>query len=183
VGGQGILLASRFLASAAIRAGLDVKVSEVHGMAQRGGSVVTHVRLGRTIYSPLVEMGAADFLVAFERLEALRWFPYTRAGATVIVNDLEIPPLPVILGIERYPTGIERRLAAGDRRVILVNAKDMAIKVGNAKCGNVALMGVLARSLGPGVSEEDWRGALNNVVPLGTAEVNWRAFLQGYKGE
>ncbi|MGE5588546.1 MAG: indolepyruvate oxidoreductase subunit beta [Clostridia bacterium] len=182
VGGQGILLASRFLASAAMKAGFDVKVSEVHGMAQRGGSVITHVRLGPRVYSPLVEMGAADFVVAFEKLEALRWFPYTRAGATMIVNDLEIPPLPVILGTDRYPTDITRKLATRDRRVIVVNAQEMARLAGNARCANIAIMGVLARCLGPGISEEHWRAAVDDVAPRGTAEANWKAFSQGYKG-
>ncbi|MEW6106094.1 MAG: indolepyruvate oxidoreductase subunit beta [Bacillota bacterium] len=180
VGGQGILLASRLLASAAIAAGFDVKISEVHGMAQRGGSVVTHVRLGAKVYSPLVEMGTAGFVVAFEKLEALRWLPYARPGATVIVNDLEIPPLSVILGAERYPTDITRRLAAGDRRVILVNAQEMAQSAGNVRCANTAIMGVLARCLGPGIAEEHWRAATGDVAPRGTAEVNWKAFSLGY---
>lgn len=180
VGGQGILLASRLLASAAIAAGFDVKISEVHGMAQRGGSVVTHVRLGTKVHSPLVEMGTADFVVAFEKLEALRWLPYARPGATVIVNDLEIPPLAVILGAERYPTDIARRLAAGGRRVVLVDAQGMARSAGNARCANTAIMGVLARRLDLGITEERWRVAVGDVAPRGTAEVNWKAFSLGY---
>lgn len=183
VGGQGILLASRLLASAAIGAGFDVKISEVHGMAQRGGSVVTHVRLGTKVHSPLVEMGTADFVVAFEKLEALRWLPYARPGATVIVNDLEIPPLSVILGAERYPTDITGRLAAGDRRVILLNAQEMARSAGNARCANTAIMGVLARCLDLGITEERWRAAVGDVAPRGTAEVNWKAFCLGYTYE
>jgi len=182
VGGQGILLASRLLASAAIRAGRDVKLSEVHGMAQRGGSVVTHVRLGARVYSPIIEMGAADFIVAFEKLEALRWLPYARPGATVIVNDLAIPPLPVILGAEKYPDGIARSLAAGGRRVAVVDAETMARAAGNARCANTALIGVLARRLGPDIAREHWQDAVKEVVPRGTAEVNWRAFSAGYAG-
>ncbi|MDI7247040.1 MAG: indolepyruvate oxidoreductase subunit beta [Bacillota bacterium] len=180
VGGQGILLASRLLASAAIGAGFDVKISEVHGMAQRGGSVVTHVRLGARVHSPLVEMGTADLMVAFERLEALRWLPYARPGATVIVNDVEIPPLPVILGAERYPMDITGKLATGGRSVAVVDAEAMARAAGNARCANTAIMGVFARRLGLEIAEERWRAAVSDVAPRGTADVNWKAFSLGY---
>ncbi|MGE5585276.1 MAG: indolepyruvate oxidoreductase subunit beta [Bacillota bacterium] len=180
VGGQGILLASRLLASAAIEAGFDVKISEVHGMAQRGGSVVTHVRLGARVHSPLVETGTADVMVAFEKLEALRWLPFARPGATLIVNDVEIPPLPVILGAERYPVDIASRLAAGGRCVVVVDAETMARAAGNARCANTAIMGVLARRLGPEIAEERWRAAVSHVAPRGTADVNWKAFSLGY---
>lgn len=180
VGGQGILLASRLLATVAVAAGYDVKISEVHGMAQRGGSVVTHVRIGLKVHSPLIEVGTADFIVAFEKLEALRWLPYARPNATIIVNDQENPPLSVILGVETYPTDIARHLAAGGRRVIFVNAEDIASSVGSGKSANTVILGVLARHLGIGIEEKDWQAAVAVVVPSRTVEVNKQAFTAGY---
>lgn len=180
VGGQGIVLASRLLATVAVTAGYDVKISEVHGMAQRGGSVVTHVRIGPKVYSPLIEAGTADFIVAFEKLEALRWLPYARADATIIVNDQEIPPLSVILGVEAYPPDIVSHLAAGGRRVVSVTAEEMAYSVGSAKSTNMVILGVLARYTAVDFKKEDWEAAVSAVVPPRTVEVNKRAFAAGY---
>jgi len=183
VGGQGILFASRLLAGVSIAAGHDVKVAEVHGMAQRGGSVVTHVRIGRNVNSPLLEAGKADFIVAFEKLEALRWLSHSRKGAVMIVNDQEIAPLSVLTGAETYPAGIESELNARGRHVVSVDATSMASFAGSSRSANAVMLGVLARHLDIGVGKEGWLDAISAASPPGTAEVNRRAFMAGYEHE
>ena len=178
VGGQGTLLASKVIGTAALNYGLDVKQSEVHGMAQRGGSVVTFVRFGEKVYSPLVEAGQADVILAFEKLEALRWSCYLKPGGTIIVNTQEIAPLPVIIGAQSYPEHIIETLRAMQIKVVAVDALSMAKNAGNVRAVNVILMGILAKYLS--FSKEDWHTALHTVVPSKVIDVNLAAFEAGF---
>ena len=178
VGGQGTLLASRIIGRIACDAGKDVKLSEVHGMAQRGGSVVTYVRIGEDIQSPLIERGGADIIVAFEKLEALRWLDYLKAGGKIIVNEQEILPMPVITGAAEYPENIMEQLNASCE-VIALDALKLAGQAGNKKCVNTVLLGVAARLIGE--SFELWENAVSGVVPEKTREINKAAFKLGYE--
>lgn len=179
VGGQGTILASRVLAGAAREAGYDLKVSEIHGMAQRGGSVVTQVRLGEKVYSPLIARGGADVILAFEKLEALRYLSFLKPGGTVIVNDQEIVPVPVLAGAAVYPAGIVDYIRSVARNVVVVQALDMALECGNAKSANIVLLGVLAQKLP--IKKELWERALAGRVRAGLLEVNKAAFASGYE--
>ncbi len=178
VGGQGAILASRVLARAAREAGYDLKVSEIHGMAQRGGSVVTQVRLGTKVYSPLITRGGADIILAFEKLEAFRHLSFLKSGGTVIVNDQEIAPVPVLAGAAVYPPGIIGHIRSAAKNVVVVQARDMALKCGNAKAANIILLGVLAKKLP--IKMELWERALAGCVRPGLLEVNQAAFVSGY---
>ena len=179
VGGQGTVLASDALGDVAVASGYDVKKADVLGMAQRGGSVVSHVRLGRNVHSPLVKKGGVDFLLAFEKLEAARWWQHLRRGAVAIVNDHAVPPLSVTSGADAYPAdgavlGLLRRRT---RRVHLVNAGDIASELGNPRVLNVVMLGLLSPFLP--ISEEQWRRALTERVPARFLELNLRAFARG----
>jgi len=145
VGGQGTLLTSRILGDVALSSGLDVKVSEVHGMSQRGGSVVTYVKMGERIFSPIIEKNEADIILCFEKLEALRWIDYAKKDAKIIINDQRIDPMPVITGKAKYPENIIEKIIANYKNVIVVPALDIAKKCGNIKAVNVVMIGVLAR--------------------------------------
>jgi indolepyruvate ferredoxin oxidoreductase beta subunit len=147
VGGQGTLVAGKLLGTIAIKTGLDVKVSEVHGMSQRGGSVITYVRMGCKVYSPIIDEGTADYCLCFESLEALRWASLLKKGGTMIISKERIRPLPVLLGKEQYPENISDTLkeAAGDRaRVIEINAREAALSAGSAKAVNIVMLGALS---------------------------------------
>jgi len=181
VGGQGILLASDILAEVALESGYDVKKSEVHGMAQRGGSVVSHVRYGEKVYSPLIGVGSADVILSFEKLEALRNIHYLSDDGLVVVNDLEILPLPCASGLEEYPTGILQELRALTPRVELVNGVKLAEKAGSTRTVNVVLLGSLARHLE--LSESDWLKVIERRVPEKMREINRIAFKLGWSGE
>lgn len=174
VGGQGTLLTSRVLGKLALDFGYDVKLSEVHGMAQRGGSVVTHVRYGDEVYSPLVEIGKADVIVAFEKLEALRWVHYLKKRGTLIVNEQEMDPMPVIIGAAEYPDDIKEQLNTICDHVIFLNALDIAREIGNFKVANVVLLGVLAKQLN--FSIDLWKKAIQSTVPPKTIDINIKAF-------
>jgi indolepyruvate ferredoxin oxidoreductase beta subunit len=177
VGGQGTLLASRILGNTAIRAGYDVKVSEVHGMSQRGGSVVTYVRFGDRVASPLIGKGESDMILAFEMLEAYRALPYLKDGGKMIANRQKIAPMPVITGAAAYPENIEEKLA---ERISLtaVDALSLAMAAGSAKAVNVVLIGILARSTE--IPKETWVAAIRETVPAKFLETNLRAFEAGY---
>ena len=177
VGGQGTLLASRILGNAVISEGYDVKVSEVHGMSQRGGSVVTYVKYGDKVFSPIIDRGEADMILAFEKLEAARTLPYLKDGGTVILNDREIAPMPVITGAAEYPDGLVADIAA-KAKVIAIDALSLSLEAGSAKAVNVVLIGVLARS--SDISKEVWIQTIKDTVPAKFLDLNLKAFELGY---
>ena len=170
VGGQGSLLASKLLGNVLMAQGHDVKVSEVHGMSQRGGSVVTYVRYGDRVYSPIVARGEADAIVSFERLEAARWLPYLKQGGRLIVNDQRISPMPVITGTMEYPADIIEKLRGKGADVVACDALALAGQAGSAKAVNVVLMGVLSTLLD--IPEAVWQAALEACVPPKFLELN-----------
>ena len=178
VGGQGTLLASRILGNTVINEGFDVKVSEVHGMSQRGGSVVTYVKYGNKVFSPIIGKGEADIILAFEMLEAYRALPYLKKGGKIIVNTQEIDPMPVITGAMDYPQSIEKTLAENSDATF-VNALELAQEAGNFKAVNVVLIGVMAKSTD--IPYEKWLETIKNTVPPKFLEVNLKAFELGYK--
>ena len=177
VGGQGTLLASRILGNAVISEGYDVKVSEVHGMSQRGGSVVTYVKYGDKVFSPIIDRGEADMILAFEKIEAARALPYLKEGGTVILNDREIAPMPVITGAAEYPDGLVDDIAA-KAKVIAIDALSLSLEAGSAKAVNVVLIGVLARS--SDISKEVWIQTIKDTVPAKFLDLNLKAFELGY---
>ena len=178
VGGQGTLLTSRILGNLAIHAGYDVKLSEVHGMAQRGGSVVTYVRYGEQVAEPIVEEGCADVLIAFEKLEALRYLHYLKEDGVVIVNDWRIDPITVVTGAAQYPEEVLNTLSAA-RKTVVVEAKKKAVEMGVPKAFNVVVLGAAARYMG--FEKEDWLHVIEATVPPKTIEVNHMAFEAGYQ--
>ena len=177
VGGQGTLLTSRILGKLAINAGYDVKLSEVHGMAQRGGSVVTFVRYGDKVNEPIVEEGQADVLIAFERLEALRYLHFLKKDGVVIVNDWRIDPITVVTGVAAYPEDVIETLKE-KRRAIVVEATAESKKLGAPKAVNIIVLGAAARHMG--FEKEDWLRVIETTVPPKTIEVNKQAFEIGY---
>lgn len=177
VGGQGTLLTSRILGGITVAAGYDVKLSEVHGMAQRGGSVVTYVRYGEKVAEPIVEEGQADVLIAFERLEALRYAHFLKKDGVIIVNDQRIDPMPVVTGAAQYPEGIIEELSE-KYRVVVVDAMDEAIKMGNSRVFNVIILGIAAKNMD--FQKEQWIEVIKNTVPPKTVDINVAAFERGY---
>ncbi len=177
VGGQGTLLASRILGNAVISEGYDVKVSEVHGMSQRGGSVVTYVRYGDKVHSPIIDKGGADIILAFELLEAKRALPYLKNDGKIIVNSQAIDPMPVIIGAAKYPQKIDEELCSKAQTTV-VDALTLATQAGNQKAVNVVLIGVLAKNWD--IPYEVWIETIKNTVPEKFLEVNLRAFQLGY---
>ncbi len=177
VGGQGTLLASRILGNAVIRAGYDVKVSEVHGMSQRGGSVVTYVKFGGKVHSPIIDKGCADIILAFEKLEAYRALPWLKKGGKIIVNDQRINPMPVITGAMEYPKNILEELQE-KAQVTVVDALKLAGEAGNIKAVNVVLIGVMAKNTS--IPYEEWVETIKTTVPPKFLEVNLKAFDAGY---
>ncbi len=176
VGGQGIILASNVLCNVAFLEGFDVKKSEVHGMAQRGGSVITHVRFGKKVYSPLIEQGKGDFILAFEKLEALRYSHYSKKHGTVIVNDREIPPMSVLVGAAEYPKDIEKKLKS-KARTYIVDATKIAVELGNIRTVNIVLLGVLSRFLD--FKKTSWIQAIKKNVKERFVELNIIALKRG----
>ena len=178
IGGQGILFSSKVLGKIALSRGESVMGSEVHGMAQRGGSVVTYVRIGEQVISPLVEKGEADIIVSFEQLEALRWIEFLKPNGTVIVNEQMISPMPVIIGAAKYPTDIFERLERAGVKMVRVNAVEMAAQCGNPKAVNIVLLGMLAKRLP--MSQELWLGAIADQSPAAFKVANLEAFNKGW---
>ena len=177
VGGQGTLLTSRILGGITIKAGYDVKLSEVHGMAQRGGSVVTFVRYGEKVNEPIVEEGQADVLIAFERLEALRYAHFLKKDGVLVVNDQRIDPMPVVIGAAKYPEGIIEGLEK-KYKVLKVNAMEEALKLGNSRTFNIIVLGMAAKHMD--FKKEDWLEVIENTVPPKTIDINKQAFEVGY---
>jgi len=178
VGGQGTILASKVLAAAAQAVGYDIKVSEIHGMAQRGGSVVTQVRLGEKVYSPLISEGEADVILAFEELEALRLLSYLKPGGKIIINNQQIYPIPVLAGAAEYPQNIIAQIQAQGVNVQVLQALELATACGSAKSANVVLLGALAQN--SPIEEKIWRDALAAIIPPNLLEANNAAFTAGY---
>ncbi len=178
VGGQGTLLTSRILGGITQAAGYDVKLSEVHGMAQRGGSVVTFVRYGEKVAEPIVEEGQADVLIAFERLEALRYAHFLKKDGVAIVNDLRIDPMPVVTGAASYPENIIENLSK-EHKVYSINAMEEALNLGNAKAFNVIVLGLAAKHMD--FEKESWLEVIEKTVPPKTIDINKKAFLVGYE--
>ncbi|MBQ9844730.1 MAG: indolepyruvate oxidoreductase subunit beta [Oscillospiraceae bacterium] len=178
VGGQGTLLTSRILGGLAIEAGYDVKLSEVHGMAQRGGSVVTFVRYGENVYEPIVEEGQADVIIAFEKLEALRYAHFLKKDGALVINDWRIDPMPVVIGAAEYPENIIENLKE-KYNVYSVNATEEAKKLGNSRVFNLIVLGVAAQHMD--FSVEQWHKVIERTVPPKTVEINKNAFDVGYQ--
>ena len=181
VGGQGTLLASKLMGKYFTEEGYDVKVSEVHGMSQRGGSVVTYVRFGSRVFSSVIEKGEADIILSFEQLESARWLPYLKKGGVLITGTQKIDPMPVIMGKAEYPENIIEKLCKNDIKVIPVDALNLALKAGSAKCANVVLLGAAVRFLG--IDRESFSKIIETSVPSKTVEMNLRAFDYGYSAE
>jgi len=177
VGGQGTILASKILSEGLLRNGYDVKMSEVHGMAQRGGSVTTQVRFGDKVYSPLTEKGKADAIVAFEKSEALRALPYLKEGGHLIVNDYEIHPVPVLIGLEKYPEGVNEALRSTAENTVIIKAAEIAKDLGNMKAQNVVLLGALLKALD--IKDVNWEEVVASLVPAKAVELNKKALVAG----
>ena len=176
VGGQGTLLTSRIIGNVALNAGYDVKLSEVHGMAQRGGSVVTFIRFGEKVNEPVVEVGCADILISFERLEALRYAHYLKKDGIIVVNDCKIEPMPVVIGNAKYPENIIEDLS-NMHKVYAVDGLQIAKELGNSKVLNSVVLGASAKYIG--FSEQEWVDTIKKTVPLKTVEINIEAFKRG----
>ena len=177
VGGQGSLLASKLLGRLLLTKGYDIKVSEVHGMSQRGGSVVTYVRFGDKVYSPIIDKGEADYIVSFELLEAARWTEYLKPGGKIVTNIQQINPMPVITGAAEYPTGLVEKMQAAGIDVDAFDALKLAEEAGSAKAVNIVLMGHLSKHFS--FTEEEWMTAIEQSVPAKFLELNRRAFAMG----
>lgn len=177
VGGQGSLLASKLLGRLLLTKGYDIKVSEVHGMSQRGGSVVTYVRFGDRVCSPVIDKGQADFIVSFELLEAARWTEYLKPGGKIITNTQQVSPMPVVTGAARYPEGLVEKMRAAGLDVDAIDALALAEQAGSSKAVNLVLMGRLSRYFD--IPEGEWMAAIGESVPEKFLEMNKKAFALG----
>lgn len=177
VGGQGILLASEILSETCMLAGFDVKKSEIHGMSQRGGSVVSHVRYGKEVFSPIVPEGEGDILFGFELMETFRSLPLLKPGGAVVANDLRIAPPSVLMGQEAYPEGLPEMIEARFPDFLLVDGQKLAAEAGDARAANTVLLGAVSKRLE--IAEQYWLQALEKMAPPKALEVNRRAFLMG----
>lgn len=178
VGGQGSLLASKLLGHVLLNMDYDVKVSEVHGMSQRGGSVVTYVRYGDKVYSPIIDKGQADFIISFEMLEAARWLEYLKPDGTVVVSNQQIDPMPVITGAMNYPENLAGKMKEQGFSIDVVDALPLATSVGSAKASNIVLMGAFSKYL-PEIPEEAWLEGIKACVKPQFLDMNLKAFALG----
>lgn len=176
VGGQGAILAAKILVAGLMEAGYDVKMSEVHGMSQRGGSVSTQVHWGEKVYSPVIGPGAADVMVAFEKMEAVRYAEFLKPEGVAVINDYEIPSSTVAAGLAEYPQGCLETMKS-HFRCLTLNAGAIALELGNAKCMNVVLFGAMTRALG--MDDIDWEAVIRRTVPAASLELNLRAYCAG----
>ena len=177
VGGQGTLLTSRIIGKTALDAGYDVKLSEVHGMAQRGGSVVTFVRFDKKVYEPVCEEGSVDVLISFERLEALRYAHFVKKDGVIIINDCRIDPLTVVTGAKTYPENIIENLK-NEHKIYAIDGLSVAKELGNSKVLNSVVLGFSAKHIG--FTQTQWLDMVEKTVPQKTIEINKKAFLAGY---
>ena len=180
VGGQGTLLTSRIIGKAALSEGCDVKISEVHGMAQRGGSVVTFVRFGEKVNEPVVEEGQADVIISFERLEAKRYAHFLKKDGVLVVNDCRIDPMTVVIGAKTYPENIIEDLKT-EHSIYAIDGQKIAIELGNSKVLNSVVLGYAASFIG--FDKQTWLDTVASTVPAKTIEINEKAFLAGYNAE
>ena len=178
VGGQGTLLASKMLGYVLLKQGYDVKVSEVHGMSQRGGSVVTYVRYGEKVYSPVIDKSEADVIISFEQLEAARWVEFLKKDGVIITNTQKMEPMPVITGAAEYPEGLIEQLTAAGAKVDAKDFLALAEKAGSSKAVNIALMGRFSTYF-PDITDEQWQDAIEKNVPAKFLELNRKAFELG----
>ena len=178
VGGQGSLLASKILGHLLLSQGYDVKVSEVHGMSQRGGSVITYVRFGDKVFSPVVDKGEADFIVSFEILETARWLSYLKVGGQIVTNTQQIDPMPVITGAATYPENLVEKMKSKNIKVDAMNCLELAQKAGSAKAVNIVLLGRLSHYFSE-IPEDAWQKSLEANVPPKFLELNKKAFEFG----
>ena len=178
VGGQGTLLASKLLGAVLLEKDYDVKVSEVHGMSQRGGSVVTYVRFGEKVYSPIIDKGEADIILSFELLEAARWLEYLKPGGQMIVNTQRMEPMPVIIGAAEYPEDIVAKMEQAGAKVDAMDFLEIANEAGSSKAVNITLMGRLSNYF-PEIETEVWEKAMEKIVPPKFLELNKKAFEMG----
>jgi indolepyruvate ferredoxin oxidoreductase beta subunit len=178
VGGQGTLLASKMLGYVLLQRGYDVKVSEVHGMSQRGGSVVTYVRYGEKVYSPVIDKGEADLILSFEQLEAARWLEYLKPDGQIITNTQMMDPMPVITGAAEYPEKLVEKMQAAGAKVDAKDFLSIAEEAGSSKAVNIALMGRLSTYF-PEIPDEEWMDAMEHIVPVKFLELNKKAFELG----
>ena len=181
VGGQGTLLASKLMGKVFLEKCYDIKVSEVHGMSQRGGSVITYVRFGEKVDSTIIDKGEADMLLSFELLESARWLPYLKKDGIIITNTQKIDPMPVITGVAEYPENVAEKLASTGIRLNTVDALSLAAEAGSVKSVNVVLVGVAASYLG--IGKEVWEDAIRSTVPPKTIDANIKAFELGYNSK
>lgn len=177
VGGQGSLLASKLLGRLLLTKGYDIKVSEVHGMSQRGGSVVTYVRFGEKVYSPVIDKGEADYIVSFELLETARWTEYLRPDGRIVTNTQQVNPMPVIIGAAQYPEDLAAKMQAEGINVDAIDALKLAEEAGSSKAVNIVLMGHLSRNFD--FTLDEWMDAIEKSVPAKFLELNKKAFLLG----
>lgn len=177
VGGQGTILVSKILSEGLLEEGYDVKMAEIHGMAQRGGSITTQIRFGEKVYSPTINKGEADVLVSFEKIEALRYVPMMKKGATLIVNEEEIWPLPVLAGLEEYPKGVMEEINDKLEKVVSVNARAIAEELGEPRSANIVMLGLMVKALG--IDGIDWISKIKKFLPEKVHEVNIKAFERG----
>ena len=180
VGGQGTLLASKLLGKLLLTRGYDVKVSEVHGMSQRGGSVVTYVRYGDKVYSPIIDKGEADIILSFELLEAARWVEFLKPGGTILTNNQQISPMPVITGAAAYPAELAQKIAALGVKIDAFDALALAEQAGSSKAVNLVLLGRLSSYFD--FTDEEWNAAIEQSVPPKFLEMNKNAFALGQRG-
>ncbi|MDR0519806.1 MAG: indolepyruvate oxidoreductase subunit beta [Clostridiales Family XIII bacterium] len=178
VGGQGTILASKILSDALVKAGYDVKMSEVHGMSQRGGNVSTQIRYGEKVYSPIIGIGEADVIVAFEKMEALRWIEYLKPDGKIVINDYEIPSAPILMGKAEYPKGITETLKE-KADILVLKAAEVAQSLGNPRVMNIVLLGSLVKAMD--ISGIDWDEVIRDNVKKGFEDINIKAFNEGMK--
>ncbi|MDD2217412.1 MAG: indolepyruvate oxidoreductase subunit beta [Eubacteriales bacterium] len=177
VGGQGTILASKLLTIGLLQEGYQVKMSEIHGMSQRGGSVSSQIRYGDKVYSPVIEVGSADLMVSFEKMEALRWLEYLKADGKVVVNDHEMMPMPVIMGVADYADDILDEIKKTCKDVTVVNATEKATELGNGKVMNIILLGALVKAMG--LDDIDWKKIISENVKPAFIDANIEAFEVG----
>ncbi len=176
VGGQGTILASEILSTGLMEAGYDVKMSEIHGMSQRGGNVSTQIRFGKTVNAPIIGKGEADLIVAFEKMEALRWIGYIKKGGKMVINDYEIPSAPIQMGLVPYPDGVLEELA-GKVKTYVFKASEIAEKLGNPKTMNIVLLGALVKAID--LPDIDWEQIIQKKVKPAFVDINIKAFRLG----